>query len=185
VTATDQAYRRTQEGDRDAFASWVRRVEQPLRRGLRSFARVVDIESVLQETLLRMWRLAPTLTLEGENASLRYASRMARNLALSEARRYGRVSPAELGELEGLPQTVVEPRNPSDPGLRRALARCIGKLSDRQRRVLTARVSGEADRELASRMGLKLNTFLQNVVRARRLVAACLERAGVRLSEYL
>ncbi|MHC4210719.1 MAG: hypothetical protein ACYSWT_13510, partial [Planctomycetota bacterium] len=69
MSAIDDAYERTQEGDQEAFTSWVRLCETPLRKSLRPFAPYVDVESVVQEGLLRMWTLAPTLTLEGENAS--------------------------------------------------------------------------------------------------------------------
>ena len=39
----------------------------------------------------------------------------------------------------------------------------------------------DPDRSLAERVGMKLNTFLQNVTRARRLLADCLRRRGVDL----
>ncbi len=32
---------------------------------------------------------------------------------------------------------------------------------------------------------MQLNTFLQNIVRARKFVAACLEKAGVPLKEFM
>jgi hypothetical protein len=45
---------------------------------------------------------------------------------------------------------------------------------------------GEApDRDLAESVGMQKNTFLQNVVRARKLIAGCLEHAGYRLREVL
>jgi len=185
LSPIDEDYGRTREGDAEAFTSWVRRCERPLRKALRPLARAVDTEAVLQEALLRMWRLAPTLALEGENASLRYASRLARNLALSEARRHGRVSAVELAELERLPQGAVDPDPPSDDLLIRALRRCIEKLPPRPRLALRARLTGLSDRDLARGLEMKLNTFLQNIVRARRLLDDCLGRAGVRVADYL
>jgi len=185
LTAIDESYRRTREGDRSAFSSWVRRCEQPLRKSLRPFARAVDTEAIVQETLLRMWRLAPRLALEGENASLRYASRLARNLALSEVRRQRRVSTVEQAELERLPAGAVDPDPPADDRLRRTVRDCMEKLPPRPREVLRLRLSGRPDRDLARSLAMKLNTFLQNVVRARRLLADCLERSGIRLEEYL
>jgi DNA-directed RNA polymerase specialized sigma24 family protein len=68
VTDLDDLYRRTQRGDSDAFTEWVRRVEPALRARLSPFARQVDVEAVIQEALLRMWRLAPKLELTGANA---------------------------------------------------------------------------------------------------------------------
>ena len=46
-------------------------------------------------------------------------------------------------------------------------------------------LSGAADSVLAVQLGMTLNTFLQNVTRARKLLAACLERHGVQLETVL
>jgi DNA-directed RNA polymerase specialized sigma24 family protein len=182
VSAIDDAYKRTQEGDREAFTSWVRLCETPLRKSLRSFAPYVDVESVVQEGLLRMWLLAPTLTLEGENASLRYALRLVRNLALSEARRLGTAGPDDL---ETFPEPPVDPDPPADPWLLQAILRCIEKLPRRPREALSARLRGGPDRGLASSVGMRLNTFLQNIVRARQLMAKCLKGAGINVEDHL
>ena len=45
--------------------------------------------------------------------------------------------------------------------------------------------SRQTMQELAERVGMKLNTFLQNVTRARRLLADCLRRLGVELDEEI
>ena len=87
MSEIDALFRRTRAGEHDAFTAWVRLCEMPLRNSLRRFARAVDVEAVLQEGLLRMWRLAPTLELEGKDASLRMAHTIVRRLAISEARR--------------------------------------------------------------------------------------------------
>lgn len=39
-----------------------------------------------------------------------------------------------------------------------------------------------ADRDLAAELGIRLNTFLQHIVRARRSLRDCLERKGVELA---
>ena len=83
-------------GDARAFGAWVAGAEGPVRDGLRGFAAAVDVEAVLQEALLRAWSVAPRLAPDGRaNALLRFTVRAARNLALSEARRRGRVAPAD------------------------------------------------------------------------------------------
>ena len=84
MTQVDTAFRAVSRGDHGAFARWVGLVEIPLRGSLRRFARQVDVEAIVQEGLLRMWRLASRVELEGEDASLRYALRLVRNLALRE-----------------------------------------------------------------------------------------------------
>src|SRR5262249_22247836 len=74
--------------DTRAFGAWMAGAEGPLRDSLRSFARVVDVEAVLQETLLRVWQVAPRFVNDGKpNGLLRLGIRMGRNLAVSELRR--------------------------------------------------------------------------------------------------
>ena len=46
-------------GDHDAFARWVAGAELRLRASVQGFARQVDVESVVQECLLRVWQVAP------------------------------------------------------------------------------------------------------------------------------
>jgi DNA-directed RNA polymerase specialized sigma24 family protein len=182
VTGIDERYRRVQQGDPEAFASWVRLCEAPLHRSLRGFAAVIDVEAVLQEGLLRMWKLAPTLTLEGENASLRYALAIVRRLALSEIRRHRREVPADLAAGIDPP---ADPVRPDDPQVARAIRACLDKLPPRPREAMLARLRGGPDRDLARAVRMKLNTFLQNIVRARRLLAECLRGAGVQVEDYL
>jgi DNA-directed RNA polymerase specialized sigma24 family protein len=185
-TDSDAAFLRACAGDRDAFADWMGAVEAPIRRSLSRFARAVDVESVMQETLLRMWLYAQDRgrELEGPAASLRFAIGMARNVARSEARRMGRISflPAEE-----LPDVEVEPEPPPDPGLRKAIMDCLGRLRGKPLAALKARLGPAvaADRELAQRVGMTLNTFLQNIVRARKSVAECLRQRGIVLEEVL
>jgi DNA-directed RNA polymerase specialized sigma24 family protein len=184
----DAAYRRAGQGDVDAFATWVAAAEPPLRASLRPFARGVDVEAVLQEGLLRMWVLARTRDLQGENASLRYAMRVVRNLALQEAKRLRIFAPLELEQLERAPQPSSDPAPVPDPSLGRIIRACIEKLPRPPRAALAARLADagrNADRDLAAAVGMQTNTFLQNVVRARKLVAECLRRHGVPLEELL
>ena len=73
-----------------------------------------------------------------------------------------------------------------DAGLRRAIARCFEKLPGQPRKAMKVRLEDSAsDRGLAEQLGMRLNTFLQNIVRARKALARCLEESGVRLAEYL
>src|SRR5690606_14601871 len=52
-------------GDTRAFGRWLAGAEAPVRDSLRSFARVVDVEAVLQEALLRVWQVAPRFEPDG------------------------------------------------------------------------------------------------------------------------
>jgi len=183
---TEEAFRRARTGDTEAFAEWMGMVEFPLRRSLRRFAREVDVEVVVQETFLRMWIVAcdQGRTLEGENASIKFAFRVARNVAFEEIRRNRKDIQLDPEDVDNMPEGAIDPDLP-DPALRRAIIRCLERLPKQPRKALGARIrNGELpDRELAGSLRMKLNTFLQNIVRARRLMAACLEKQGVHLEE--
>lgn len=187
MTEIDSAFLAARAGDAEAFADWMGRVERPIRFGLRRFARAVDVEGVVQETLMRMWLLARDASrpLTGEDASLRFAIGMARNLARAEARRLGRE--AHLPIDDSL-EDSVPPDPPSDPGLARAIRECFEKLSRKPREALLARVRYGAttpDRSVAKLLLMSPNTFWQNIARARRQLADCLRGKGVPLEEIL
>ena len=187
MTDVDDHYRAMSDGDRGALAQWLGRVERPIRRSLEPFARAVDVEGVVQETLMRMWLMANdrSRALSGENASLRYAIGMGRNLARNEARRLRREVYLPQGEL---PEPAIVDDPPPDPGLRRVIEECLGRIAGRPLAALRARLANGhrlPDHEVASQIGMKVNTLLQNVVRARRQLAACLESKGVPLQELL
>lgn len=178
-----------QAGDTRAFAAWMVQCEEPLRRSLRGFARQVDVEAVLQESLLRIWQVAPRFSPDGRpNSLLRFGHRVARNLAVSEARKARTTAVAPSVMEEGLDeQERVEPR-PPDPMLRRLIALCREKLPNKPAAALSARLEGGGavpDDTLAEGLGMKRNTFLQNFTRARKLLAQCLQKNGVDLGAEL
>ena len=179
---TDRELGAIAAGDAEAFARWLARAETPLRRRLRAFATVVDTEAVLQEALLRVWQVAPRCTPDGRaHGLLRLASRIVHNLASSAARRH-RLAPPALGD-EVL-DAAIEPAALPDANVRRALATCRDKLPQQPARALTARLDDQglhSDHDLAATLGMRTNTFLQNVTRARALLAECLRRAGIDL----
>lgn len=183
MTSIDEAFARTQAGNHDGFAAWVRLCEPSVRESLRSFAARVDTEAVVQETLLRMWVVAPTLELDGENASRAFACRVARNLALSEARR---TRAATFDPIEPPLDASVPPDSPSDEGLLARIRECFAALGGKPKTALRARVDSGGlvrDAALAERLGMTLNTFLQNIVRARKSMDECLRRHGVLAEE--
>lgn len=177
-----------QRGDSHAFAAWMARAEPRLRAWLRPFAAVADVEAVLQEALLRTWQFAPQVKVDGKaNSLLRVAHRMARNLAVSEARRL-RTANVEPEDLERLGAEEEPGPAPPDPLLRATLSRCHEGLPEKPAQALRARVEaagGEDDHRLAERLGMKLNTFLQNFTRARKLLVECLARAGIDVDKEL
>jgi RNA polymerase sigma-70 factor (ECF subfamily) len=182
LTAIDQAFELVRARSPVGFAEWMRLVELPLRASLRGFARVVDAEAVVQEALLRMWVVARDVELQGENASLRYALRIARNLALREAARQERFE--RLGDDPEPASVRVDPA--PDPALRRTIRECLKRLPAKPGQALVARLRSQGrhpDRDLAAQLGMRVNTFLQNVSRARDALRKCLESRGVDLRE--
>jgi RNA polymerase sigma factor (sigma-70 family) len=172
-------------GDSDAFGRWIAGSELRLRESLRSFAAQVDVEAVVQETLLRIWQVAPSFHPDGRrDALLRLAVRAARNLAIDEARRARRATldPATLETALALADIDAAGLDTTpDPMLRRAIGECRDALPDKPRNALGARLEssgGEPDAALALRLGMRLNTFLQNVTRAKKLMLQCLEGRG-------
>lgn len=176
-------------GDLAAFGRWAARAEPSLRASLRPFAAQVDTEAVLQEALLRVWQVAPRFTPDDRpNALLRFASITARNCAVSELRKV-KATPQELSDLERAlgDEPQVRPSAP-DPFLRDAIADCREKLPSKPAAALTQRLESQGavdDAVLAERLGMRLNTFLQNFTRARKLLQDCLQKRGVDLAAEL
>jgi DNA-directed RNA polymerase specialized sigma24 family protein len=197
-TEVDRLFARVRRGDERAFEAWMTRVEPHLWKRLAPWAQAVDVEGVVQETLLRMWVYALDRgeELEGRNASLRFALGMARNVARNEARRLAREvrrgdrsagSDVIPDPPEGADEVDGDPPVP-DPFLRRLILACIEKLPRRPREALMARIVRghlDEDRVLAAELGMRKNTFLQNIVRARSQVAECLAENGAPLEEVM
>lgn len=172
-------------GDVNAFGRWMAGVEPTVRLSLRSFSAVIDVEAVLQESLLRVWQVASRFERDGRpNGLLRFTIRIARNLAVSEVRRT-RAAPVEPEDLE---TTLAAPPHEPDPLLRQAIVDCRDHLPPKPRQALDARLAsagGSDDADLAASVGMKLNTFLQNFTRARQLLADCLGKKGVDVAQEL
>lgn len=177
-------------GDPEAFARWMSAAEPEVRVSLRRFAAAVDAEAVVQETLLRVWQVAPRFRADGRpNGLLRLAVRIAHNLAVSETRKRRDLALGDDG-LEACLDRLASGHTvtPGDPHLRRAINDCKEKLPTQPGKALNARLSSEGalpDAELAQALGMKLNTFLQNFSRARKLLAECLRKAGVDIEAEL
>lgn len=174
------------QGDVHAFSRWLASAEAPLRASLVRFATVVDTEAVLQEAMLRIWSVASRFEPDGRPHGLfRLAVRIARNLAISELRRT-RATPVPSEMLAEEPEPAAWA--PPDPMLQKVLRNCHQALPDKPKEALGARLASqgaEPDEVLAHRLQMRLNTFLQNITRARRLLAACLSKHGVHVDPEL
>ena len=172
------------ERDERAFARWIAHAELTIRTSLRSFAAQVDTEAVLQETFLRVWQSAPRVERDQKpNSLLRFSIRIARNLAISEVRR-ARLRPVGADEMERKLNAVSggDGPEPPDPLLRRVIKLCRDKLPSKPQKALDLRLSssgGASDTELAAKLDMTKNTFLQNFTRARKMLAECLSANGV------
>lgn len=171
-------------GDTHAFGDFMAASEATIRDSLRSFAAHVDTESVVQETFLRIWQVAPRFQDDGKpHGLLRLALRVARNLAISEVRRLKTKSnyTDDLEHRLRLLQSGDGP-TPPDPMLRGLIDECRDKLPAQPARALACRLDGGGrvpDTSLAERVGMTKNTFLQNFTRARKFLAQCLKDRGV------
>jgi len=178
--------------DVEAFGEWMRGAEPRIRASLRSFAAGVDVEAVVQDTLLRVWQVAPRFVADGQaNGLLRLGIRIARNLAISELRRRKlEVTDIEAIEREAVAAGLVAaaPAPPADPLPRQRIEDCVRRLPRQPGRALMGRLGSAGahpDAALADRLGMRPNTFLQNIARARKLLAECLERHGMDLVREL
>jgi len=169
--------------DGEVFGRWLARHEEALRRALAPFARVADVEAILQETALRVWQLAPRIEPDGKpDVLFRWAVTVARNLARDAARRAGRETPIDVE-----PEPAVPPEPPADALLRKHIRLCREKLPAKPAAVIGARVAdggSRSDRELAAVLGMTFDAFRQNLARARRLLEQCLAGFGIDLRGY-
>jgi RNA polymerase sigma factor (sigma-70 family) len=184
VSELDSYLTAIQSGDADAFAKWLSLAEAPLRQSLIRFSHRIDAEAVLQEAFLRLWQVAPGFTPDNKpNSFLRFAYRVVKNAAIDELRKR-HAEPMEEETLADLAQEqTIEPSAP-DPLLRKTIKGCREKIKGKPAEVLDVRLcndGGAPDQELAERLQMTLNTFLQNFTRARKILVECLEKNGVTL----
>lgn len=178
-------------GDAHAFGQWMIGAEPSIRLSLHSFAAAVDTEAVLQESLLRIWQIAPEIDDDGKpNTLLRFGVRVARNLAISEVRKHKRMGLAEPDVLERhmAAEEALHTPSPPDPLLRQTIQDCKDQLPEKPKAALEARLNsegGESDASLAAKLSMRKNTFLQNFTRARTFLAQCLKRHGIQLEQEM
>lgn len=178
-TDLDIYHRAIADRDESAFAAWIAAAEHRLRLRLASFARVVDTEAVIQETLLRIWQVSPRFKPDGRpDALLRLALRIARNIAITEVRRR-RPNSSMPPDLEDDTETV-RPFE-TDDELREGIDHCFKRLPEGPRSAIAARLhsAGVRDESLADSLGMKINTFFQNIRRARMTLLKCLKSRGI------
>lgn len=160
------------------FSEEIKPHEQVLRSYLRgSFPTVRDVDDVVQESYLRVWRAAAGQKIESAKAFL---FTVARRLALDSVRRQ-RISPIEeLRRVDDL--SVVDDRHtPVEHSDRveesQLLAEAVSQLPKRCREVfLLYKVQGVSRREAATALGLSEKTVEAHTAKAMRHCEAYLAR---------
>lgn len=152
------------------FAVFYERVAPRLRGYLRAQTGDPSVaDDLLQETFARV--LASRFAPESDEHFVRYLYRAAGNLLADRARAALR-APAPL---EDAPEPAIDP---APPGLRRDLGRAFAALAPRERRLLwLAHVEGLDHREIGETVGVRTASVRVLLFRARRRLAALLDRA--------
>jgi DNA-directed RNA polymerase specialized sigma24 family protein len=171
--------------DQDAFSRWLARCELALKRSLANYAQVVDVESVAQDTALRVWEQAATVTPDHRPGFLlRWAVTVARNHARNQAKRAGREVPFLFDVLpasEGASGRI-------DTMFRERVARCLAQLPVHPRKAIQVRLAdggAQSDRALASAINMRFDAFRQNLARGRAALTRCLQKFGIDVAEYI
>ncbi len=163
------------------FAAEVQPHEPALRGYLRgSFPAVRDVDDVVQESYLRIWRARAGQPIQSAKAFL---FTVARRLALDLVRREA-VSPLRrVGDLAALP--VIEERPDvvdtiSDQEKIRLLAEAVGSLPARCREGgFLHKIKGLSQREVAARLGIAEKTVENQVSRGVKSCEEFFRRRGI------
>ena len=163
------------------FEQEVRPHDAQLKAYLRhSFPGVRDVEDLVQESYLRIWRSRAAQPIQSAKAFL---FRVARNLALNLVDRQ-RASPvAVVGDLAALP--VSEERSGTVETVERnekiqLLVQALAMLPPRCREITILRkLKGVPQREVAARLGLAEKTVEEQVARGVRRCETYLRRHGI------
>lgn len=163
------------------FASEVQPHEPALRGYLRgSFPAVRDVDDVVQESYLRMWRARAEQPIQSARAFL---FTVARRLALDLVRREA-VSPLQrVADIAGLPVLEERPSVADTLGQQekiKLLARAVGSLPARCREVVMLhKIQGLPQREVATRLGLSEKTVENQVALGVKRCEEFFRRRGV------
>ena len=155
--------------------------ERVLRSHLRgAFPAVRDVDDVVQESYLRVWRARAAQPIGRARAFL---FRVARNIAFDLVRR-DRVSPVEaVVDVAALPAAATE-ADAGDPLVDRErlhlLAEAIDALPPRSRELIVlCKIDGLTHREAAARLGIASKTADEHVSRGLKRLGAELRTRGL------
>jgi RNA polymerase sigma-70 factor, ECF subfamily len=127
---------------------------------LRILGRPELAEDVMQETYLKVWRMADKFD-PAQASPITWMVAIARNRAIDIVRKRGETSIEEEPEAQNVPSESPAPlaRREMTEELRRLLS-CLGKLDpEKQRIVLLAYYSGWSREQLSTKLDIPVNTI--------------------------
>lgn len=145
-----------------------------------AFPFVRDIEDVVQESYLRVWK---TRTVQPIQAARAFLFRVARNIALDLLRRHRRSPIHVLGNAAEL--DVIDDRSDVAETVSAneriaLLVEALGALSPRHRQILImCKLQGKSYREVAARLALSEKTVAEHVYRGVQSLGEELQKRGV------
>ncbi|MFA6239422.1 MAG: RNA polymerase sigma factor [Candidatus Hydrogenedentales bacterium] len=176
MDGTDQELMRAvSRGDPKAFELWCTKLERPLYGYAYGMVRNVhDAQDIVQETLLRVYRLAKERRLRDDPGSTRsLAFGIAHNLAVDAHRRRRGVQPVS----EAHPAEAY--RSAEASLVREQVERAVQELPEKQRAAWMLRSYGELTyAEIAGVLDISLDEVKVGIHRARKRLATLLDRDG-------
>lgn len=163
------------------FAEEIHPHEAILRGYLRgAFPAVRDIDDVVQESYLRVWKAASVRRVESAKAFL---FRVARNIALDLMRRHRSSPVTTVGDLTLLPVIAEKPAPAGAAGLEERitlLVEAMEELPPRSREVMIlCKLHSLSYREAAARLGISEKTVGEHLYRGMKRLGEGLQRRGV------
>lgn len=170
---------RARRGDHGAFRLLVERYHRPtfalLWRMLEHDHSQQDVEDLVQETFLRVFRALPRFDLDGPAKLSTWILTIATRLALNERRR-GSAATLPLKSADELPGNERADSMLRNRRLRQALRRALQQLKPRYRAVVVLReYHGFRYEEIAAATELDINTVKSRLARGRAALRAALE----------
>jgi RNA polymerase sigma-70 factor (ECF subfamily) len=160
------------------FADEVRPHEPHLRAYLRrSFPGVRDVDDVVQESYLRLWRKHAAAPLASTRAFL---FRVARNFAIDVLRRHRPIAPAGAATLAALPDDTADPHAAlAAAEFEALLISALESLPARQRQIVVrCKLQRLPAREVAAELGLAEKTVHEHLYRGLQRLGEELKRRG-------
>jgi RNA polymerase sigma-70 factor (ECF subfamily) len=167
---------RARSGDHRALGCLLEKYRRRVTRHVRRLVREPgDADDVVQETFIRAWRGLPAF--RGDSTFYSWLYRIATNVALGylgRAARRRQGIEAQAPQEEPDPEQILIARQTGQ-----AAERALAVLQPEQARALALyEEEGKSYREIARTLGVPIGTVRTHIFRARRSLAAALERPG-------